>query len=120
MARKRSTSKAESKKIERPDLAGLLEPHGLEEGQEVRVEGESETFVIRESATDGESVWVSNPNGWRAFMPEWLYPATRINNRGREVAVKSCPKEKRGLRRAWLSEHGVIVSSSLTTDSDAA
>lgn len=107
MARPRTTTAATIDKslLEADDADEILATHDLEIGQEVKVEGDSEVYKIRKVNRDG-SVDVIGPCGFRSFRPDWLFPAERVNNRGRTVA-NTCPKEKKGLRAAWLAQHGL-------------
>lgn len=79
----------------------FLSENDLTVGQEVKVDGLGGVFVIADIAKDG-SVWCSSKEGWRAFRPEWLYPATVTNKRGNTVPGKM-PAERRGSRAAWLA-----------------
>lgn len=109
MARARTTTtnaSIDKALLEADNADEILADHDLEIGQEVKVEGDSETYKVRKVNRDG-SVDVIGPCGFRSFQPDWLFPAQRTNNRGRVVPNK-CPAEKKGLRAAWLAEHGII------------
>ena len=80
---------------------------GLPEGMAIRVDGERGVFLVRGLGTDGSVTCVGGESGhWRSFRPEWCYPATRINRRGRCVP-NTLPAAQRGLRQEWLRQRGL-------------
>jgi len=89
---------------------------GLPEGMAIRVDGERGVFVVRGLGADGSITCVGGESGhWRSFRPEWCYPATRINRRGRSVA-NTVPAAQRGLRQEWLHQRGLGRNLGLEND----
>lgn len=81
-----------------------------------RVDGERGVFLVRGLGTDGSITCVGGESGhWRSFRPEWCYPATRINRRGRSVA-NTLPVAQRGLRQEWLRQRGLGRDLDLVND----
>jgi len=97
---------AEIEQAHQAQLVALSEL-GLPEGMAIRVDGERGVFLVRGLGTDGSITCVGGESGhWRSFRPEWCYPATRINRRGRSVA-NTVPVAQRGLRQEWLRQRGL-------------
>jgi len=97
---------AEIDQAHQAQLVALTEL-GLPEGMAIRVDGERGVFLVRGLGTDGSITCVGGESGhWRSFRPEWCYPATRVNRRGRSVP-NTLPVAQRGLRQEWLRQRGL-------------
>ena len=106
---------AEIDQAHRAQLVALTEL-GLPEGMAIRVDGERGVFLVRGLGTDGSITCVGGESGhWRSFRPEWCYPATRINRRGRSVP-NTLPVAQRGLRQEWLRQRGLGRDLDLVND----
>jgi hypothetical protein len=108
MSRAETLRIAEAEKLARRIAAETyLAEHGLALGQRIKVDGDgSAVFTIVGAGADGSITCNALGDGaFRSFRPDWCYPATRINAKGRAVPT-TVPPDKRGLRDAWRLANG--------------